>query len=203
MQVAATLTPSTAPVVAGAMIWAYEQVTGHAPVSRASWEIPLAQSADETMHWAVLTHWNLGFISQPNKNQPYFYRGSNPVPFAVYNTLGDGAVALMKWLNKYGLLAAADNGDYAGYAAGLKAGGYLGSAGDYTGYVNTIAGIVPSYASLVPVPYGGSGPSIVQRLSNGKALALGAGLLTLAALAAYTIHPKPRRVSSRKQAFSW
>jgi hypothetical protein len=199
VQVAATLTPSSAPVVAGALIWAYQQVTGRPPPARTSWEIPLAQSADETGNWSALTLNNVGFISQPNASLPWFYRGSNPVKFAAYPTLGQGCVALMKWLQRTGALAAADNGDMAGYAAGLKAGNYLGTNGDYTTYANTIANIVPTYTNLVPVPYneGGGGLAVAQRLSNPKALAFGVGILTLAAVAAYAIHPKPRRARAR------
>ena len=86
--------------------------------------------------------------------------------------------------------------------AGLKAGNYLGDAGDYTGYGNTIASIVPSYASLVPVPYnsGGGGGSILPSLSNAQAATVAVGLIAAAALAAYTIHPKPLRRLRRRAA---
>lgn len=199
MQVAATLTPSSAPVVAGALIWAYQQVTGRPPPARTSWTYALGQSADETAHWTAMRMWNVGFITSTS-SQPYFVLGgSNQLHFAAYGSLGDGCVAMMRWLNAHGSLAAADAGDFAGYIAGLQSGGYLGSGGDYVTYGNTIASIVNAYDSLVPVPYGAGG-GVVQRLSNGRALALGAGLLTLAALAAYTIHPKPRRALTRRVA---
>lgn len=186
MQVAAQLTPSDAATVAGAMIWAYQRVTGRAPVSQDDWLMPLAQSAFETANWSALTHWNVGFISQPDASRPYFYRGINPVPFAVYATLGQGCVAMMRWLQSRGALIGADHGDLAVYVDGLRSGGYLGKNGDYVGYQNGIASMMLRYTNVVPTPYG-EGP--MSNLSTPKAVALGVGLIAAAGVAAYMIHP--------------
>jgi len=199
MQVAAQLTPADPATVAGAMAWAYTQVTGRAPPSRSSWLMPLAQSAFETANWSVLTQNNVGFISQPNKGLPFFFRGSNPVPFAVYPTLGQGCIAMMRWLQKNGALAGADNNDIGVYIAGLQSGGYLGNNGDYATYAAGIASEMSRYANVVPRPYSDAPPSALAplRLTNNQALALSLGVVAAAAYAAYKIHPRrtswPRR----------
>jgi len=194
MQVPAQLTPADPATVAGAMAWAYTQVTGRPPVSQSSWLMPLGQSAFETANWMKLFGWNVGFISQPNKGSLYFFRGSNPVPFAVYPTLGQGCIAMMRWLQKHGALAGADNNDLGAYSAGLQSGNYLGNAGDYATYAAGIASEMQRYAGVVPTPYVDAPPSALSplKLTNPQAIALGVGVLAAAALAAYTLAPKKR-----------
>ena len=196
MQVAATFTPSDPATVAGALIWAYQQATGRAPPATSSWLMVLAQSALETGHWTAMYGYNLGYISQPDKSQPYYYRGTNPVPFAVYPNLGAGALAMMKLLNGfYGALTYADNNDLAGYVAQLQAKGYAGSDPQtYVNYQSTMASLMQQYAGVVPTPYSpGAGATIGAPLTTLQAAAVGATVVAAAMLAAYALLPKTKR----------
>ena len=182
MQVAAVATPSDAATMAGALAWAYQQVTGRSPPSRSSWMIPLAQSSFETAHWSQMYNWNAGYISQPNSSQPFYYRGSNPVPFAVYPNIGAGAVALMAWLQKHGGLAAADNNDLGAYTSALRSGGYLGNNGDYATYAAGIANLMDAYASVSPRLYPGAS---IMSMSTGMAIVAGVAILGATGTVAY------------------
>jgi len=198
MQIAPVATPSDPATVAGAMIWAYQYVTGRAPPSRSSWLMPLAQSAFETANWQQMYNNNAGYISQPNKSQTYYFRGSNPVPFAVYPTLGQGCAALIRWLQRTGALAGADANNLQTYGAALQSGGYLGSdPSQYPAYLAGIQSEMQRYANVVPTPYSESptGPSTPFGLTNGQAIVLAIGALAAAGLAAYSISP-PKRLGA-------
>jgi hypothetical protein len=189
MQIAPVATPSDPATVAGAMIWAYQYVTGRAPPSRSSWLLPLAQSAFETANWQQMYSWNVGYISQPNKSQPYYFRGSNPVPFAVYPTLGQGCAALIRWLQRTGALAGADANNLQTYGAALQSGGYLGSdPSQYPAYLAGIQSEMQRYANVVPTPYS-EGGVVPVNTTNWQALGLAALVLGAAGVAAYAIHP--------------
>ena len=169
------------------MVWAYQRATGREPESSYSWLLPLAQSAFETGNWQSMYNWDAGFISQPNKSLPYYYRGTNVVPFASYSTLRQGCLAMMRWLSKHGTLAYADNNDLAGYVASLQAGGYVGSNPSvYPAYQAGIAGELRSLAGVVPEAYS-EGSSTM--LGGWRVAGAAAGILAVSAVAAVVIHP--------------
>ena len=167
-------------VTAGAMIAAYQIVTGHDIVSQTSWSMPLAQ-AEKAEGWAYNN--NVGNITTYGSSDWYYNpHVTNGLKFVSYPSLLDGCVAFMKWLNRSGALAAADNGDAAAYAAALQSFNYLGTNGDYQTYANNIVAGARSYANLVPVPYAGE-------FSTGQVLLLTGSALFLAWLAAATMSP--------------
>ena len=203
MQVASTLTQADASAIAGAMIWAYQQVTGRSPPSKSSWMMPLAQSAFETANFSSLYDWNVGFISQPSKSQPYFYRGSNPVPFAVYSTLGQGCIAMLRWLQRSGSLAGADNNDLGAYSIGLQKSGYLGNsdASVYAQYASGIAAEMTRYASVVPTAYSeGAGSTTTSPISIMLAAGIGVGIVAVSTLVAHAMSSKRTRSTRRSYA---
>lgn len=193
MQIAPVATPSDPATVAGAMIWAYQYVTGRAPPSKSSWLMPVAQSAFETANWQQMYGNNAGYISQPNKSQPYYFRGSNPVPFAWYPTLGQGCAALIRWLQRTGALAAADANNLQAYGVALQSGGYLGSdPSQYPVYLAGISSEMQRYTNVVPVPYS-EGGIVPVNTTNWQALGLAALVVSAAGVAAYMIHPETSR----------
>lgn len=139
------LTPSDAAHVAGAMVLAYERVTGRPPPARSSWLIPLAQSALETGHWLHMKDNNTGNVG----------------PGRSYPTLLDGAVAQMAWLAKHHALDAADANDINAYGDALEKGCYVGCPWDCGGgidpatckaqYMSAVASIAQRYKDVVPV----------------------------------------------------
>jgi hypothetical protein len=161
VQVESVLTPSSAPVVAGAMIAAYKAVTGRDPPARSSWLIPLAQSAVETAHWKAMWNFNPGnYTSTGSDGRDWFFIGHNALgeashlKFRSYGSLGEGCRDMMDWLAKHGALAAADAGAVPAYNAKLQAGWYVGSdPAVYPKYGKAIASISQQYAAVDPVPY--------------------------------------------------
>jgi hypothetical protein len=190
MQVSATPTPSDAATVAGAFIWAYQQVTGHAPPSEYSWLMPMSQSALETGSWGrSLIQNNLGFVTTASPGDDYFVKGSNPLHFAAYGTLGQGALAMMRVLARDGALVHADAGDLSSYVASLQAGCYVGcDPGVYPSYEADIASLMQQLVSTQPRAYS---ENIMSSFSTGEAVGLGIGIVG-AALLAYMIIEKDK-----------
>ena len=162
-QVSAVLTPSSAPVVAGALIWAYRKIYGTDPPAQTSWLYPLALSANETAHWGQalpsngMWNWNCGNISDgvckgKVRGTAGFYRNphvTSPINFAAFNTLGDGATGLLKTLQCMGAQASADTGDYSGFMSALESGCYAGCVP----YSADLSSIASGFASIVPTAY--------------------------------------------------
>lgn len=161
MQVESVLTPSSAPVVAGALVFAYKAETGRDPPAASSWLVPLAQSAVETAHWKAMWNFNPGnYTHDPRDSYDWFHIGHNALgeasklAFRSYGSLGDGCRDLVHWLKTHGALAPADAGDVPGYVAKLKAGWYVGSdPAVYPKYQTAIAAIVEQYKAVTPTPY--------------------------------------------------
>lgn len=189
-QTSAHRTPHDPATVAGAMVWAYERVTGHRPPARTSWLYPLAQSAIETAHWTAMFNNNAGNVTTANPNQEaWMYEPGNQLKFRSYATLGDGCVSMLKWLEAHGTLTHADAGDIPGYLASLKAGCYAGCGVDYP----DISGYVTQYQHVHP--------SVYWNLPPWGTFALAAGVLISTGAIAYYIAegevPTPRRVLAR------
>lgn len=161
MQVESVLTPSSAPVVAGAIVAAYKAAMGRDPPARSSWLIPLAQSAVETAHWHAMWNWNPGnYTHGPKDSYDWFFIGHNALgeastlQFRSYGSLGEGCRDLVGWLKSHGTIASADAGDVPGYVQSLQRGWYVGSdPAVYPKYQKAIASIVEQYKAIDPVPY--------------------------------------------------
>jgi hypothetical protein len=161
VQVESVLTPSSAPVVAGAMVAAYKAETGSDPPARSSWLIPVAQSALETLNWRAMWNWNPGnYTHGPKDSYDWFFIGHNALgeashlQFRSYGSLGEGCRDLMRWLKSHGTIASADAGDVPGYVKSLQAGWYVGSdPAVYPKYQKAIASLVEQYKAVEPVPY--------------------------------------------------
>jgi hypothetical protein len=187
-QVAAVKTSYTPSVVAGAMIWAYQQVTGKAPPATTSWLYPLAQSAIETAAWAGCYNNNAGNVTTANPNtDPWMYEPGNALQFRSYNTIGDGCVSMIKWLSSHGTLAYADSGDVSGYLSSLQAGCYAGCGVAYP----DISGYVSKYQNISPTPY--------LNLQTWQVVAIASGILLGCGCIAYYIAegelPTPKRLA--------
>lgn len=182
-QVAAQLTPSDAPTVAGAFVWAYQALTGNAPPARESWLYPLALSAFETAHWKALWNFNLGNVTNGacrgavQGDRGYYTNPHVTVPlqFSAWSSLGAGARGELQTLQCMGALAAADRADYAGFMQALESGCYAGCV-PYPSLAATIDGL----AGTVPATYS-------PGLSRGAVLA-GLAIAALGGAAAFWIH---------------
>lgn len=189
-QYAAKLTPSDASTVAGALVWAYQKVTGHAPVRIESWLYPLALSSNETAAWTSLFNWNAGNITTLGVTTDWYSnpKVTNGLKFVNYKTLGAGCVGLMGWLFSHGLLTPADNGDYDSFMSGLDSSGYAG-----TNYP-ALSGLVSSLYETVPKRY--------WEITTYTAVAAGIGILGSAAAIAWLIEPElfkmPRMLAARE-----
>src|SRR5208337_820045 len=138
---------------------------------------------------------NVGFITAGG-GQPFFILGgSNQLHFVSYDTLGQGCIAFMRWLQTRGALTAADSNDLGGYIAALQAGGYLGTGGDYATYQTAIAGIMHQYVGITPTPYseGGGGIVSITTMTTTQAVGIGLGVVLVAAVTAYALSPKTKR----------
>ena len=186
-QVTAEKTPYVAPVIAGAFIWAYTQVTGRDPVSQASYLMPMAQSAVETGYWRSMFNNNTGNVTSAGGADEWMFEYVGSHRFRSYPTLGQGALAQMRWLAKHGALGFADSNDLTGYIGALKGGCYVGCPpeGDMSAYQASMASAMHKYNGVTPVPYSESG---LMLTSTTRAWLLGGALLLGAAGVAYVIH---------------
>ena len=192
-QVSAVPMQSDARTVAGALVWAYQQLKGAPPPRAESWLWPLALSAFETAHWRQadpsaasysarggLYNYNLGNVTTTGASGDWFLDPAvtNGLRFASYDSLGAGALAMLKTLQHLGGLQAADTGDWAGWQAALNA--YLGSTyPDLTATIQSLSGTVPAgYVARAPVPWGA--------VALASAIVLGSG-----AVAYYMVYGVP------------
>jgi hypothetical protein len=191
-QVIAQKTPYVAPVIAGAYVWAYAQVTGHTPVSQASYLMPMAQGAVESGYFRSMYNNNPGNVTAGNPaSQDWVFEYPGSHRFRAYATLGQGVLDQLQWLHKHGCLPFADANDLGGYVSALQRGCYVGCPpeGDMAAYQNGIATAMHKYNGITPVPYSES--SFIPSLSNltpMKALLLAGGILAVAGGVAYVIH---------------
>ncbi len=122
--VPALLTPATAADVAKAIADAYQQIRGKAPPAVTSWLYPLALSANETDSWGKLYNRNLGAVHALQARGFIHPLVIPATRFADYATLVDGAAAMLRVLDRFGGLAAADRGDLSAFQQACD--GYLG-----------------------------------------------------------------------------
>lgn len=128
MQVPAALTPSSAPHIASAIIGAYQDLRGYGPPTKSSWLWPLALSANETRSWAALWNWNVGNVTTSGSGDVSWFLNphvTDPLKFLAFSDARSGARSMLKILDKYGGLAAADTGDSKAWQHALDK--YLGS----------------------------------------------------------------------------
>ena len=185
-QIAAILTESDAETVGGAFIWAYEKLTGQAPPRRESWVYPLALASLETAHFRSMYDYNPGNITDGTcggkvRGTAGWYSNplvTTPLRFAAFRSIGEGCFGELQTLACMGALAAADRGDYAGFMGALERGCYAGC----TPYPD-LSGTIAQYTALVPKRY--------SPMTNGKALAIGAGILALSGGIAYLVTREP------------
>jgi hypothetical protein len=151
VHVAAVLTPSTAPEIAGALVAAYRQIMQRDPVQPEEWLYPLAQSALETGNWKSMYNNNVGFLEFGGDT---FSLPNASGPFTSYANIGQSALAMMRWLFKRGVMAHAYAVDLPGYIDALQAGNYAGKdPGAYDRYRKAMPSLVKQYSSVVPTPY--------------------------------------------------
>lgn len=189
-QVQATNTPSTPAAVAGALVYAYQQVTGRPPPGTSSYLIPLAQTAFETGGFGGgLWNWNLGNITAGSTSQNWVFLPGNSLHFRAYDSITTGAISFMSWLNSHGCLPYADENDLTGYVNALQAGGYFGSTSAAT-YQAGMQAYLTKYAGLVPSGY--TAPLLSPKMT--KTLIQSAAILTLCGAGVWFImkaeHPK-------------
>lgn len=143
-QVPARLTPATAAQVAGAIVRALTRIKGQLPASTSSWLFPLALAANETASFSQLYNWNVGNVLVVGTHD-WFANPHVTVPlrFADCTSLDDGALMMLRVLDRFGGLAAADAGDLAAFQVALN--GYLGG-----GTYPSIAALVASLGAVVP-----------------------------------------------------
>jgi hypothetical protein len=172
-QVSAVLTPATAGHVIGALM--------AAGLTRDEANLAAAQSADETASWRAMRNWNLGNITVVNSSVDWMLQGTNPLHFASYGSILDGAKAMVAWLTANNVPL--DSGIPA-YVAALQRGCYLGclppkgtaTQVDYDNYQAAITRFLPQMQAAVPVAPGWSVPKTVL-----VAFAVAAGGYVLAA----------------------
>ena len=170
MQVEAVLTRSDASAMAGAIVSSYGRIVGHAPPSRSSWLVPLAQSALETKHWSAMWNYNAGNITSGQPDREDWLRipvsgltldhggAAGKLRFRASGSLGEGTDALVAWLDHHGAIAAADAGDFEGFVAALQNGGYVGSDPKVYGpYRDTLGKLVKELGATEPGDYQGGG----------------------------------------------
>jgi hypothetical protein len=148
-QVNAVLTSATAGQAIGALM--------AAGLSRDEANLAAAQSADETASWKYMRNWNLGNITTADPNADWMIQSStNPLHFASYSSLLDGAKAMVSWLSSHNIPL--DSG-IAAYVAALQQGCYLGclppggtaTQTDYDNYQAAITRFLPQMQAAVPV----------------------------------------------------
>lgn len=100
----------------------------------ASLALVRAQSAFETAAWQAMWNWNLGNITTFGKD--YVILPGNPLHFARYASLQDGANAYVGYLRGHGLLGISD---LASYVDRLQAINYAGTSQDYGAYERGMA----------------------------------------------------------------
>lgn len=190
MQVDAVKTPASAADVAGAVWRAYVKLTGNSPPAESSYLMPLAQSAFETGSWQKMIDWNTGYLTAA-AGEDWFLAYSGSLHFKAYDSLDDGALAMMSWLFKHGALAAADANDLNAYGDALQRGCYVGCpwscgagidpATCRARYMGGIASLMHRYAGVVPAP--ASSPS----QNNTSALVKGAAIIGAAGFFAWAL----------------
>lgn len=185
-QVALEKTSYAAPIIAGVFVYAYERVMGHSPPTQSSYLMPMAQSAFETGYWASMYNNNLGNVTATSDTQDWMHESAGGHRFRAYKTLGDGALDMMLLLKRRGVMPFADANDLSGYVGALAHACYMGCPpeGSYVTYQNGMSSAMHKYNGIAPVPYVESPMGI----STGMAIAIGAGLLAVAAGTAYVIH---------------
>jgi hypothetical protein len=128
--VAAALTPATAPDAAKAIADAYQRVRGVTPPAVTSWLYPLALSANETDSWTKMYNANVGNVLALPTDKAFLHPLVTPATrFAAYASLVDGAAAMLRVLDRFGGLAAADAGDLPAFQKACD--GYLGQGKTY------------------------------------------------------------------------
>lgn len=166
-QLQAVQTPATAAQVMGALAAAMGTSEQKAVA------IVAGQSAVETANWrGGLWNFNLGNLAA-GSGQNYVQQGSLAMHFQAFDSLTDGAAAMVSWLTSRGALPFALNGDLTGYVGALAKGCYLGCIGkqaeqsdgttravtqaDYDAYQAGIQGRINSLGLLaIPIPQGDS-----------------------------------------------
>lgn len=131
MQVAAVLTPSTAPRVAAAIIAAYRDLRGRDPPAKTSWLWPLALSANETRDWRAMFNRNIGNVTTSGNGTVWYANPhvTEPFKYLSYDDERAGALSMLKVLDKKGGIDAADTGDADGWQRAINA--YLGAGATY------------------------------------------------------------------------
>ncbi len=176
MQVAATLTPSTAPHVAGAIIAAYRDLRGHNPPAKNSWLWPLALSANETRQWQALWNWNVGNVTTSGPSGVSWFTNphvTDPLKFLAFSGARPGALSMLKALDKFGGVDAADSGDAIAWQNALNK--YLGS-GTYPSpwaLVAKLQDVQPEGEILLPPSSPHLNPVLVAVAALGMAAAAG------------------------------
>lgn len=127
MQVSAVRTPITASAMAAAIISAYRALRGQQPPAKSSWLWPLALWANETANGKSMYNWNVGNVTTAGDPATWYANPgvTAPFKFLAFNDAQSGALSMLKVLDKYGGIAAADAGDQAGWQNALNK--YLGS----------------------------------------------------------------------------
>lgn len=153
-QVSAELTPSDAPTVAGAFIYAYQQIFGQSPPRTESWLYPLCVSALETARWTAMYNWNAGNVTDGTchgrvRGDVGTYRNphvTDALNFSAFSSLGAGAIAEIATLSCMGAMHAADAGDLGSFQYALETGCYAGCQPypDLSAYVTRFQNVVPS-----------------------------------------------------------
>jgi hypothetical protein len=196
-QLQAVNTPATAAQVMGALAAAMGTTQQEAVA------IVAGQSAVETANWGGgLWNYNLGNLTA-SSGQNYVMQGSLSLHFQAFDSLTDGAAAMVAWLSSRGALPYALNGDLAGYVAALAKGCYLGCIGnqaqqsdgstravtqqDYNNYQAGIQARINSLGLLtIPIPQGNS---LLPAVAAAAAIAAGGAILT------YLIHREGWRLA--------
>ena len=155
-QVNAVLTPSTAGQAIGALM--------AAGLTRDEANLAAAQSADETASWKYMRNWNLGNITTADPGADWMIQSStNPLHFASYGSLLEGAKAMVGWLQSHNIPL---DGSIADYVTALQQSCYLGclppngtaTQADYDNYQAAINGFLPKMQAAAPVAPGWSIP---------------------------------------------
>lgn len=155
--------------------------------------IVAGQSALETANWSAMWNWNAGNLT--TNGGTYVLQGKLSLHFQAFDSMQDGAAAMVAWLSTRGALPYALQGDLQGYVQALAKGCYLGcigqvaqqsdgssravTQGDYDTYRAGIQGRITQLGLLsIPLPAAG--------MSFGTALAAGAAIVAVGGAFAYT-----------------
>jgi hypothetical protein len=128
-------------------------IVGGTPTQQAL-AVLVSHSDYETGAWANMWNWNVGNLTGTGSNYVTLTAiDGNPINLQAYSSFTAGATAYLQLLQNHypASLTAAAQGDLAGFAAALQAGGYFGSQSTAS-YLAGLQSRYPTVAAALGTP---------------------------------------------------